>query len=165
MGLDLCSSEPVDVRHQGHMDEAGSFPGPPPGDTWRMASRNGWLSMSPVVPPISVMTTSASVFLPTIVDEALDLVGDVGDDLHRLAQIFALALLVQHVPVDLAGGQVGVLVQVLVDEALVVAQIQVGLGAVVGDEDLAVLVGAHGAGVDVDIRVQLLGRDLQPAGS
>ena len=26
-----------------------------------MASRNGWLSISPVVPPISVMTTSASV--------------------------------------------------------------------------------------------------------
>jgi hypothetical protein len=26
--------------------------------TCRMASRNGWLSMSPTVPPISVMTTS-----------------------------------------------------------------------------------------------------------
>ena len=33
--------------------------------TWRMASRNGCDSMSPVVPPISVMTTSAEVYLPT----------------------------------------------------------------------------------------------------
>ena len=30
---------------------------------WRMASRNGRLSMSPTVPPTSVMSTSASVSL------------------------------------------------------------------------------------------------------
>ena len=76
-----------------------------------------------------------------IVDVALDLVGDVGDDLDGLPQISALTLLVQHVPVHLAGGQVGVLVQVFVDEALVVAQIQIGLGAVIGHEHLAVLQG------------------------
>ena len=86
-----------------------------------------------------------------------------GDDLDGLAQIRALALLVQDVPVDLAGGQVGVLVQVLVDEALIVAQVQVGLGAVVGDEHLAVLQGAHGAGVHVDIGVQLLAGHLEAA--
>ena len=86
-----------------------------------------------------------------------------GDDLHRLSQISALTLLVQHVPVHLAGGQVGVLVQVLVDEALVVAQVQVGLGAVVGDEHLTVLQGAHGAGVHVDVGVQLLAGHLQAA--
>ena len=28
---------------------------------WRSASKKGWLSMSPMVPPISVMTTSAPV--------------------------------------------------------------------------------------------------------
>ena len=28
--------------------------------TWRMASRKGWDSMSPTVPPISQMTTSTS---------------------------------------------------------------------------------------------------------
>ena len=57
-----------------------------------------------------------------VVDVALDLVGNVGDDLDGLAQIGTLTLLVQHVPVHLAGGQVGVLIQVLVDEALVVAR-------------------------------------------
>ena len=97
------------------------------------------------------------------VDEVLDLVGDVGNDLHGLAQVVAVALLGQHVPVDLAGGQVGVLVEVLVDEALVVAQVQVGFRAVVGDEHLAMLVGAHGAGVYVDVGVELLRDDLQAA--
>ena len=36
------------------------------------------------------------------------------------------------------------------------AQVQVRLRAVLGDEDLPVLVGAHGAGVHIDIGVELL---------
>ena len=98
-----------------------------------------------------------------VVDVILDLVGDVGDDLDGLTQISALALLVQHVPVHLAGGQVGVLVQIFVDEALIVTQIQVGLSAVIGHEHLTVLQGAHGTRVHVHIRVQLLAGDLQSA--
>ena len=98
-----------------------------------------------------------------IVDVALDLVGDVGDDLHCLPQISALTLLVQHVPVHLAGGQVGVLVQVFVDETLVMTQIQIGLGAVIGHEHLAVLQGAHGARVHVHIGIQFLAGHLQAA--
>ena len=47
-------------------------------------------------------------------------------------------------------------VQVLVHEPLIMAQVQVRLRAVVGDEHLAVLIGAHGAGVHIDIGVQLL---------
>jgi len=53
--------------------------------------------------------------------------------------------------------------EVFVDEALVVAQVQVGLGAVVGDEHLAVLQGAHGARVDVDVGVHLLDADPEAA--
>ena len=52
----------------------------------------------------------------------------------------------------------------LVDEALVVPEVEVGLAAVVGDEHLAVLEGVHRAGVDVDVRVELLHRDPQPSG-
>ena len=44
------------------------------------------------------------------------------------------------------------------------ADVQVGLGAVLGDEHLAVLERVHGAGVDVEIGVQLLHGDAQPAG-
>ncbi len=46
--------------------------------------------------------------------------------------------------------------ETLVDEALVVAQVEVGLGAVVGDEHLAVLERTHGARIDVQIGVELL---------
>ena len=90
------------------------------------------------------------------VDAALDLVGDVGDDLHRAPQIAALPLAVQHRPEHLAGGHGGIAVQRLVHKPLIVSQIQIRLGAVVGDEHLAVLIGAHGARVHVEIGVELL---------
>ena len=96
-------------------------------------------------------------------DALLDLVGDVRDHLHRAAQVVALAFLADDVVVDGAGGDVGVAGEALVDEPLVVAQVEVGLGAVVGDEHLAVLEGAHGARVDVEIGVELLDGHLEPA--
>ena len=48
-------------------------------------------------------------------------------------------------------------------EPLVMPQVEVGLRAVVEHVDLAVLVRAHRPGVDVDIRVELLEPDPQPA--
>ena len=53
--------------------------------------------------------------------------------------------------------------EVLVDEALVVADVEIGLGAVLGHEDLAVLERAHRPRVDVEVRVELLHLHLQPA--
>ncbi len=41
--------------------------------------------------------------------------------------------------------------------------VEVGLGAVAGHKDLAVLVGTHGARVDVDVRVDLDGGDAEAA--
>ncbi len=48
--------------------------------------------------------------------------------------------------------------------ALVMPQVQVGFGPVFGDVDLAVLERVHGAGVHIDIGVQLLKGDAQPPG-
>ena len=75
-----------------------------------MASKEGLgLSMSPTVPPISVMMTSSiGLFANRCRHKLFDFVGDVGDDLNGLAEVVALAFLVQNVPVDLAGGEVGV---------------------------------------------------------
>ena len=39
-------------------------------------------------------------------------------------------------------------------EAFVVAKVEVGFGTVVGDEDLAVFEGRHGAGVDVEVGIK-----------
>ena len=95
------------------------------------------------------------------IDEPLDLVGDVWDRLHRLAEVAALPLARKHVRVDLAGRQVRVPVQILVDEAFIVSEIEVCLSAVLGHVNLAVLIGAHRAGIDVDVRIELLRRDLE----
>ena len=130
---------------------------------WRIASRNGSDSMSPTVPPISVITTSTSLVSAISLTRLLDLVGDVRDDLHRRAEVVAAALALDHRVVDPAGGDVRRARRVDVGEALVVPEVEVGLGAVLGDEHLAVLVGRHRAGVDVDVRIELLKADAQPA--
>ncbi len=96
-------------------------------------------------------------------DAGFDLVRDVGDDLDRAAEIIAAPLLSDDGGIDLAGGDVGGAGEVLVGEALVVAEVEVRFGAVVGDEDLAMLVGRHRARVDVKVRVQLHDRDTGAA--
>ena len=49
-------------------------------------------------------------------------------------------------------------------EALVMAEIEIGLGAVLGNENLAVLERTHRAGVDVDVGVELEVGDFNAAG-
>ena len=95
-------------------------------------------------------------------DAALDLVGDVGDDLNGAAEVVAAPLLGDDRGVDLPGGDVRGAREIFVNETFVVTEIEVGFGAVVGDEDLAVLVGGHRAGIDVEIGVELHDRDAVP---
>ncbi len=90
-----------------------------------------------------------------VADEFLDGVGDVRDHLDGGAEIVAAPLLGEDVLVDAAGGDVVLLARWPPGEALVVAEVEVGLGAVVGDEHLAVLVGRHRARIDVEIGVEL----------
>ena len=89
-------------------------------------------------------------------NRVLDLVGDVRNDLNGAAEVVAAPLLLNHRQVDLAGRPVAVARRHHAGEALVVTEIEVGLGAVVGDVDLAVLIRAHRPGIDVDVRVELL---------
>ena len=57
------------------------------------------------------------------------------------------------------GGDVVLPVGVAAGEAFVMAEIEVGLGPVVGDEDFAVLGRAHRAWVDVEIGIELAQAD------
>ena len=100
-----------------------------------------------------------STSLATVADRVLDLVGDVRDHLHGASEVVAAPLLLDDALVDLAGRPVGVLRGQRAGEALVVTEVEVGLGAVVGHVDLAVLIRAHRPGIDVDIRIELLQRD------
>jgi hypothetical protein len=94
---------------------------------------------------------------------ALDLVGHVRDHLNRRAQVFAAALLGDDVQVNSAGGDVVGLRERPVDEPLVVAEIEIGLGAVVGDEDFAVLEWRHRSRIDVEIGIELHDRHAHSA--
>ena len=87
---------------------------------------------------------------------ALDLVGDVRDDLDGVTEVFAAAFLGDHGGVHLAGGDVGGAVEALIEEALVVADVEVGFGAVVGHEDFAVLEGIHCARIHIEVGIELL---------
>ena len=85
------------------------------------------------------------------------------DDLDRAAKVVAAALLGDDRLVDATGGHVAQLREILVDEPLVVTEVEVRLGAVIGDEHLAVLVRAHRARIHVDVRIELEDRDVEPA--
>jgi hypothetical protein len=87
---------------------------------------------------------------------ALDLVGDVRDHLDGAAQVIAVPFLLDDFRVDLPGGEIADAAEPDVDEALVVAQVQVRFRAVVQHVHFAVLVGAHRPGVYVDVGVEFL---------
>ena len=105
-----------------------------------MASRNGKPSMSPVVPPISVMTTSALDFSASDVDAVFDFVRDVRNDLHGFAEIIAAPLLVQHGLINLAAGEIVHARELDVGEPLVMAEVEVGFRAVIQHINFAVLI-------------------------
>ena len=86
----------------------------------------------------------------------LDLIGDVRDDLDGVAEVRAAAFLRDDRGVDLSGGHVRCAVEAVVEEALVVADVEVGLCTVLGDEDFTVLEGVHRAGIHVEVGIQLL---------
>ena len=78
------------------------------------------------------------------------------DDLHGSAEEVAAALARDKRLVDGALREVGLARKGLVDEALVMAQVEVAFVAVVGNEDLAMLERAHGTRINVQVRVHLL---------
>ena len=108
--------------------------------------------MSPTVPPISEITTSVGCALaPRRMRALISFVmcGITCTVAPRKSPLRSLRRTVSHIG---AGAVARVARQVLVDEALVVAEVEVGLGTVLGDEHLAVLERAHRARIDVEVR-------------
>ncbi len=91
-----------------------------------------------------------------LADGSFDLVGNVRDDLHRFPQVFPAPFLLDHGLIDLAGSVIAVPSQWGIGEALVVAQVEIGFGAVIQDIDFTVLIRAHRPGIDIDVGVELL---------
>ena len=99
-----------------------------------------------------------------LADGRLDLVGDVRDDLDGPAEVIAAPFLLDDGKINPARGVIAIAAERGVGEALVMAQVEVGLGPVVEHVDFAVLVGAHGAGIDVDVRIEFLQADRAARG-
>ena len=98
-----------------------------------------------------------------LADTRFDFVGHVRNNLHGFSQVIAAALAGQHALVDLAARQVVAAAENAIGEALIMPEIQIGLGSIVEHIDLAMLVRAHRARVDVQIRVELAHGHTQPA--
>ena len=81
------------------------------------------------------------------------LAGNMGHHLDSAAQELAPPLFADNGAVNLPGGDIGICGELHINETLVVAQVQVCLGTVPGDEHLAVLVRGHCARVNVEIGV------------
>src|ERR1700722_8207236 len=72
-------------------------------------------------------------------DAALDLVGYMRNHLHGRAEISAVAFLLDNGVVDLAGRAIVETAHRRLHETLIVPEIKIGFGAVVGDKNLAML--------------------------
>ncbi len=101
--------------------------------------------------------------LGDLVNAVLNLIGDVRDHLDGFAQIIAAPFLVQHRLIDLAAGQIVDARKFRAREPLVVAEVQVGFRPIVEHVHFAVLERAHGARIDVEVGVEFLQRDFEPA--
>ena len=99
-----------------------------------------------------------------LVHPLLDFVGDMGNELDGLAEIFAFTFFLDYGIEHLAGGEIVHLREHTGGETLVVAEVEVGLRSVIEHIDLAVLVGRHGAGIDVEVGVEFLHQYLEPTG-
>jgi len=88
----------------------------------------------------------------------------VGNNLHRLAQITTGTLVSDNLSINAAVHQRAGAAEFFVEKALVMAQIEVGLGAVVGHEDLAVLRRVQGSSIGIQVRIALLNVDAKTAG-
>ena len=97
------------------------------------------------------------------VKPGFDLIGDMGNHLHRTSAVIPAALLVQHRPVDFSGSDIGILIQALINKALIMPQVQICLRAVIGHEHLPVLGRIHRSRVHIEVRVKLLhGHPVSP---
>ena len=91
--------------------------------------------------------------------EAFDRVGDVRNDLHGAAEKIAPPLLGENVLIDAPRRDVIRLFGRNAREPLIMAEVEVRLGTVIGDENLPMLIRAHRARIDIQVGIKLLEPD------
>ena len=160
-GLGLQLARGLQVGHEGQVDEAGVLDARLEPELPRGLQERKRLDVARDAADLAEHDVGAA--LARGAEGVLDLVRDVGDDLHGAPEVLARALLREHRGVDAARGVARRAGALHAREPLVVAEVEVGLATVVGHEDLAVLVGAHRARVHVEVGVELLHEDVVSA--
>ena len=90
-----------------------------------------------------------------LANEFLNGVGDMRNDLDGRAEIVAASLLGENFLIDAPGCDVVLAGRRPARETFVMTEVEIGFRAVVGDEDLAMLIWRHRPWIDVEIRVEL----------
>ena len=93
----------------------------------------------------------------------LDFVRNVGDHLHRGAEIIAAPFLGDHLEINLSCGGIVPSCRGDVQKPFVVSKVEIGLCPVIGHVHFPVLERVHRAGIDIEVWVELLDRHAQPA--
>jgi hypothetical protein len=101
--------------------------------------------------------------LRDLLHRCFDFIGDVGNHLHGFAEVIAAAFFGDDLFVEATGGPIIVARKFGVGEAFVMTEVEIGFGAVVGDEDFAVLKGRHGPRVNVQVWIELHQVDFEAA--
>ena len=91
----------------------------------------------------------------------LDFIRHMGNHLDSFSEVVSAAFLLNDGFVNATGGEIVAARQLRVCITLVVAEIEIGLSAIVGDVDLTVLIGTHRSGIDIQVRVELQQADLE----
>ena len=86
------------------------------------------------------------------------------NNLYRTAAIVSAAFLLQNRPIYFSCGNIGILIQIFINEPLIMSQIQISFRAVFRDEDLTVLNRVHSTRINIDIGIKFLHRDFIATG-
>ena len=97
--------------------------------------------------------------IDSIQRKRLDGIGDMRNDLHRCPEIIAFPFPRDDLAVDTPGGDIVRLTGGDAGEPLIMTKIEVRLRPVIGDIDLAVLIGRHRARINVEIGIELADAD------
>jgi len=97
-------------------------------------------------------------------DSVFNLIGDMRHHLYGLAEVVAVTFLVDNSLIDLTRGHRVGLCGADAREALVVTEVEVGLGAIDGHIALAVFVRVQRSRVDIDVWVEFLNGNAKAAG-
>src|SRR3974390_267704 len=101
------------------------------------------------------LTQDEVEFIVAIANEVLNGIGDVRNNLDRRAEVIAAPLLRENFLIDSAGRNIVLARRRTASKTLVMTQVEIGLGTVIGDKNFAMLIWRHRARVDVQIGVKL----------